>query len=542
LLLGLVALVLVIACANVGNLLLARVLGRRRELAIRLALGASRGRLARMLAIEGALVAAAGGVGALLIANWTGRALANISPLPTLTLRLDVRSDIRVFAFTALAALAAAVMLALVGTLQAMKPDIAPALKEDTTASMGGRRPARLRGALVTVQITMSLLLVIGAALFVRSVGEAGAIDLGFDPRGVVVLDVDASAGRSNAESLQLFHEVLHRVEGVHGVTAAAVSSRAPLDSSTPLIHVNAHQAIASAGEGVSPSASFMVVSTRYFDVVKTPLVLGRAFADTDDADRPPVAIVNEALAAHLWPGADAIGRRLWLEAAATTGIRDEGVRGSVPCVVIGVAKNSKYRTLGEQRQGHVYLPFAQQPRRGMAILVRSVDPPDLVASAVQDVLRSVDPNVQGFFTRTLTEHVAVSTLPVRLAAALAIGVAALAVALSLVGLYSLVSFLVAERTHEIGLRKALGADTIDVLRLVAGHGIKLVLIGLAVGIPAAIGSMRLLQGLLYGVSPTDPFVFVGVSITILLVATVACCVPARRALSVDPLQALRNE
>jgi len=542
LLLGLVALVLVIACANVGNLLLARVLGRRRELAIRLALGASRGRLARMLAIEGALVAAAGGVGALLIANWTGRALANISPLPTLTLRLDVRSDVRVFAFTALAALAAAVMLALVGTLQAMKPDIAPALKEDTTASMGGRRPARLRGALVTVQITMSLLLVIGAALFVRSVGEAGAIDLGFDPRGVVVLDVDASAGRSNSESLQLFHEVLHRVEGVHGVAAAAVSSRAPLDSSTPLIQVNAHQAIASAGEGVSPSASFMVVSTRYFDVVKTPLVSGRGFADTDDADRPPVAIVNEALAAHLWPGADAIGRRLWLEAAATTGIRDEGVRGSVPCVVIGVAKDSKYRTLGEQRQGHVYLPFAQQPRRGMAILVRSVDPPDLVASAVQDVLRSVDPNVQGFFTRTLTEHVAVSTLPVRLAAALAIGVAALAVALSLIGLYSLVSFLVAERTHEIGLRKALGADTIDVLRLVAGHGIKLVLIGLAVGIPAAIGSMRLLQGLLYGVSPTDPFVFVGVSIAILLVATVACCVPARRAMSVDPLQALRNE
>src|SRR4030095_13024669 len=155
-------------------------------------------------------------------------------------------------------------------------------------------------------------------------------------------------------------------------------------------------------------------------------------------AGRRPVAIVNETLAAHLWPGADAVGGRLWLEAAATTGIRDEGVRGSVPYVVIGVAKDSKYRTLGEERQGHVYLPFAQQPRRGMAILVRAVDPPDRIASAVQSVLGSVDPNVQGFFTRTLTEHVAVSTLPVRLAAGLAIGVAALAVALSLIGLYSL--------------------------------------------------------------------------------------------------------
>jgi predicted permease len=542
LLLGLVALVLVIACANVGNLLLARVLGRRRELAIRLALGASRGRLARMLAIEGALIAAAGGAGALILSTWTGRALGNFSPLPTLTLRLDVRSDVRVFAFTVLAALAAAAILAVVGTLQAMKPDIAPALKEDASASMGGRRRAWLRGALATVQITVSLLLVIGAALFVRSVGEAAAIDLGFDPRGVVVLDVDASAGRTNRESLQLFRDVLQRVEALQGVTAAAVSTRAPLDSSTPLVRVNANEPIATADENASPTASFMVVSSRYFDVVKTPLVSGRAFVETDNADSPPVAIVNETLAAHIWPGADAVGRKLWLEAAATTGIRDEGVGGLVPCIVVGVAKDSKYRTLGEERQGHVYLPFAQQPRRGMAILVRSIDPPDRVASAVQDVLRTMDPNVQGFFTRTLTEHVAVSTLPVRLAARLATGVAALALALSLVGLYSLVSFLGAERTHEIGLRRALGADTIAVLRLVAGHGIKLALLGLAVGIPAAIASTRLLQGLLYGVSPTDPVVFVGVSIAILVVATVACCVPVRRAMRVDPLQALRNE
>ena len=542
LLLGLVALVLVIACANVGNLLLARVLGRRRELAIRLALGASRGRLARMLAIEGVLIAAAGGAGALVLSNWTGRALANVSPLPTLTLRFDVRSDARVFAFTVLAALAAAAILAIVGTLQAMKPDIAPALKEDATASIGGRRPARLRSALATVQITVSLLLVIGAALFVRSVREAAAIDLGFDPRGVVVLDVDASSGRTNAESLRLFRDVLQRVEELPGVTAAAVSTRAPLDSSTPLIHVNAHESIGTVGETASPEASFLVVSPRYFEVVKTPLVSGRVFTETDDADRPAVAVVNETLAAHLWPGADAVGRRLWVEAAATTGTRDESVRGSVPCLVVGVAKDSKYRTLGEQRQGHVYLPFAQQPRRGMAILVRALDPPDRVASAVQDVLRTVDPNVQGFFTRTLTEHVAVSTLPVRLAAGLTIGVAALALALSLVGLYSLVSFLVAERTHEIGLRRALGADTAAVLRLVAGYGVKVALLGLAVGIPAAIASTRLLQGLLYGVSPTDPLVFVGVSIAILTVATAACCVPARRAMRLDPLQALRNE
>jgi predicted permease len=542
LLLGLVALVLVIACANVGNLLLARVLGRRRELAVRLALGASRGRLARMLAIEGALIAAAGGAGAMVLSSWTGRALANISPLPTLTLRLDVRSDGRVFAFTVLATLASAAILAIVGTLQAMKPDIAPALKEDSTASMGGRRPARLRSALATVQITVSLLLVIGAALFVRSVREAAAIDLGFDPRGVVVLDVDASAGRTNAESLRLFRDVVQRVEALHSVTAAAVSTRAPLDSSTPLIHVNAQEPIATAGENASPTASFMVVSPHYFDVVKTPLVSGRVFTETDDAERPAVAVINETLAAQLWPGADAVGRRLWLEAAATTGIRDQGVPGSVPCVIVGVAKDSKYRTLGEPRQAHVYLPFSQQPRRGMAILVRATDPPDRIASAVQEVLRTLDPNLQGFFTRTLSEHVAVSTLPVRLAAGLTTGVAALALALALVGLYSLVSFLVAERTHEIGLRMALGADAAAVLRLVVGYGVKLALVGLAVGVPTALVSTRLLGGLLYGVSPTDSVVFVAVSFAVLAVATAACCMPAWRAMRLDPLLALRRE
>jgi predicted permease len=550
LLLGLVALVLVIACANVGNLLLARVLGRRRELAVRLALGASRARLARMLAIEGALIAAAGGAGAMLLSSWTGRALANISPLPTLTLRLDVRSDGRVFAFTVLATLASAAILAIVGTLQAMKPDIAPALKEDSTASMGGRRPARLRNALATVQITVSLLLVIGATLFVRSVREAAAIDLGFDPQGVVVLDVDASAGRTNAESLRLFRDVLQRVEALRGVSAAAVSTRAPLDSSTPLIHVNPQEPIATAGENASPTASFLVISPHYFDVVRTPLVSGRVFTETDDADRPAVAVINETLAAQLWPldsaqgrpSAGAVGRRLWLEAAATTGIRDQGVPGSVPCVIVGVAKDSKYRTLGEPRQAHVYLPFSQQPRRGMTILVRAADPPDRIASAVQEVLRGIDPNLQGFFTRTLIEHVAVSTLPVRLAAALTLGVAALALALALVGLYSLVSFLVAERTHEIGLRMALGADAVAVLRLVVGYGVKLALVGLAVGVPTALVFTRLLGGLLYGVSPTDPVVFVAVSFAVLAVATVACCVPAWRAMRLDPLLALRNE
>jgi predicted permease len=531
LLLGLVALVLVIACANVGNLLVARVLGRRRELAVRVALGASRARLARMLIVESLIIAVAGGAGALLLSLWTSRLLSNLSPLPTLTLRLDVRPDTRVVAFTALAAIAAAAVLSFVGTVQAIRPDLAPALKEDATASMGGHRRARLRSALAAVQITVSLLLLIGAALFARSARQAAAIELGFDPHGVVVLDIDASGGRSNSESLQFFRTVLQRVEALPGVGAAAVSMRAPLDSSTPLVHVNAREPV-QATDQASPTASFLVVSQRYFDVVKTPIASGRTFNDRDDASRPAVAIVNETLAARLWPDGDAIGRRLWLEAAASP----------VPCVIVGVAKDSKYLTLGENRQGHVYLPFAQRPRRGMALLVRSSVAADRMTSAVQDVLRSVDPTVQGFFSRTLAEHVAVSTLPVRYAASLTAALAILALALALVGLYSLVSFLAAERTHEIGLRMALGAGTRDVLALVFGYGIKLAGAGLAIGIPVALGASRLLESLLYGVSPTDPLVFISVSAAVMAVATLACYVPARRAMRVDPLTALRRE
>jgi ABC-type antimicrobial peptide transport system permease subunit len=212
-----------------------------------------------------------------------------------------------------------------------------------------------------------------------------------------------------------------------------------------------------------------------------------------------------------------------------------------VPCVIVGVARDSKYLTLGEEGQGHVYLPFAQHPRRGLALLVRSSDPPEQVAATMQRVLAGVDPNVQGFFTRTLQEHVAVSLLPVRLAAGLTSVVAALALGLAIVGLYSLVSFLVAERTHEIGLRMALGADNRDVLRLVFTYGIKLTGAGMAVGIPAALASSRILGSLLYGVSPTDPLVFIFGAGAVLAISALACLVPARRAMRLDPLIALRR-
>jgi predicted permease len=345
LLLGLVALVLLIACANVANLLLgpragpaARTGGPR---------GAWRepGRLARMLIVEGLILAAGGGAGALLLSIWTSQVFANFRVLPTLTLRLDLRPDARVIAFSAFAALASAVVLGLIGGSSG-----------DQAGHRAGaegrlhrldRRPddrARFRAALAAVQITVSLLLLIGAALFTRSVRSAGAIDLGFEPRGVVALDVGAVGGRTSGQTRALLEEVVRKAAILPDVQSAAVSTRAPLDSSTPLARVNPREAVVS-GERTSPTVTFLVVSAGYFDVVKTPIVAGRPFADTDDAREMPVAIVNETLAERFWPDSDPIGRRLWVESVATA-------TPTTPCIVVGVAKDSKYVTLGEERQG----------------------------------------------------------------------------------------------------------------------------------------------------------------------------------------------
>jgi putative ABC transport system permease protein len=538
LLLGLVALVLAVACANVGNLMLARVLGRRRELAVRVALGASRARLAWMLLTETALVAVAGGVVALIVSVWSSRLFSSITPLPTLTLRLDLRPDARVIGFAIVTTLAAAAVLATVGAFQAMRADTAPALKEDTAAAIGGRSPARLRATLAAAQITVSLVLLIGAALFVRSARNAEAIALGFETRGVLATDLDGAGRSTPAANRRLFDDIVLRVSTLPTVEAAAVSTRAPLDSSTPVIRVSAREAIAPTTESAATTASVLVVSPRYFDVVRTPIVAGRSFGDRDDTDRARVVIVNETLAARLWPNGDAIGRRLWLDPSA----REVSDVSDTSAQVIGVARNSKYLTLGEENQGHIYLPFAQHPRPGLALLIRSSDLTDRLTNAVQEALRSVDPNVQGFFTRTLTEHVSVSMLPVRLAAQVAAIVATLALALAVIGLYSLLSFLVAERTHEIGLRMALGADAHAVVRLVVGQGVRLAGIGLAVGIPAALASSRLLGSLLYGVSARDPLLFAMSAIAVLIVSAIACYLPARRAASVDPLVALRRD
>jgi predicted permease len=506
-----------------------RVVGRRRELAIRVALGASKLRLARLLAVESALLVLASGAGALLVAAWVSGALAAIRPLPTVTLRLDTRLDWRVLAFLAALLVAVAGALAAAGFVQAMRSEIGPALKEDSAGSYGGRSVNWVRGGMVTLQVMASLFLLVGAALFTRSLAHAEATALGFDPADVAVLDVDHARTGDPAAARTFFAAVVRRLSADSRVEAAAVSTRAPLDSSTPITHVAAAGPVRETAN--LPTATFLVVGPAYFDVVRTPLVEGRAFVAQDDERRGAVAIVNETLARRLWPDGSAVGRRLWLDDWASPS----------PAVVVGVAANSRYLTLGEEGQAHVYLPFAQQPKPGAALLVRTREPARVAFDIMRDALAAEDASVQGFFARTLREHVAVASLPVRLASRIARVVAVLAGVLSALGVYALVSFTVAERTQELGLRLALGAAPADVFRVVMRDGMRLVAVGLAIGVPATMGGTRLLGSLLYGVSPTDPATFAGATALLVVVAAVACAVPAIRVTRIDPLIALRR-
>jgi predicted permease len=437
-----------------------------------------------------------------------------------------------VLAFTGVATLLAAVGVGAVAALQLVTTEIGPALKEETAASVGHRSGGRARGALVALQITVSLVLLLGAALFARSARNAQAIDLGLDPAGVVALDVDNSRRTAPAESRAFFAQVLQHLSAAPGVEAAALATRAPLDSSTPIVRMDASAPIAAPSDTASPTASYVVISPGYFDVVRIPMVDGRRFTDRDDERAPAVAIVNQTLASRLWPHGSAIGRRLWLDPQVS----------AVPCTVIAVARNSKYLTIGEEPQAHLYLPFAQHPRGNAAILVRSVERSDGAIERVQATLAEIDPAVQGFFARTLTEHIAVSLLPVRLASGLSLAVAMLGLALATVGLYALVSFVVTDRRQEIGLRMALGATPADVIRMVVGYGLRLAAIGLAVGVPAALLAARLLGSLLYGVSPTDPGSLLLVSAIVVVVTATASGIPAVRAVRVDPLAAMRHQ
>jgi predicted permease len=524
-----VALVLLIACANIASLLLARSAVRRRETAVRQALGATRSRLVRQWLTESILLGVAGGALGLLLALWANQLL--ISYLQTTPLAsLELGLDWRVLAFTLGVSVTTGIVFGLAPALQASRLDIVMALKSEDAQRAGSRR-SRLRAVFVTAQVTLSVVLLVGAGLFIRSLQSANTIDPGFRVERALTVPINLGLLRyKETEGENFYRDLLTRVEAQPGVERASLVRFAQLGFSFAQFQVfKEGSRDKQTDEGIS--SGFNVVGPNYFKTMETPLLRGRDFAETDRKGAPGVVALNETLAATLWPGEDALGKRVSVS----------GPEGPF-LEVIGVARDGKYRSLGEAPHPYIYQPLLQSYDPKMTLVVRTKGEPQSVAAAVREQIRALDANLPVADVKTLRDQLDLSLFPSRVAAWTLGGFGVLALLLAAIGIYGVVSYSVAQRTREIGVRMALGAKEKDVLRLVLGEGLFVIAVGLAFGLLLAFAATRVIVGFLYGVGATDPLTFVCVPLLLGFVALVASYIPARRATKVDPLVALRYE
>jgi len=537
-LMGAVVFVLLIACANLGHLLLARGSARAGELAVRSALGAGHARLLRQLLTESLLVAIAGGALGILLALAGCRGLAAIAPPALLRAApglAGAATDLRVLAFAAAVAVTTTVLFGLAPALQSARPALSETLNGAVRGTLGGTRGRRFRGTLVVSEIALATVLLVGAGLMVRTLQCLSAVDLGFDPTHVLTLRV-ALSGPRYADPLArvaFWRQAVATVQALPGVEAASTSRGLPIGDWAGQFFVTAERPEPPPGQ--VPDANYIVAGPDYFRALRIPLRNGRAFDERDTASAPGVVIVNEELARQQWPGEDPVGRRLRI-----------GDPTAPWRTVVGVAANVRsqgYRAFHPE----AYCPYAQLPWLAggpQHLLVRTSDAADVAAVARETVraIHALDKDQPVTDLRTLEEVARDPAAQQRLVAALLIAFAAIALALAASGIYGVLSYAVAERTREIGLRVALGADRGRVLRLVVGGGARLAGLGLLLGIAAAIAASRLMRDLLFGVRPTDFGTFAVVTLLLGGTALAACYVPARRAIGVDPMVALRSE
>ena len=538
---GAVGFILLIACANIANLLLARGAARQKELALRAALGASRARLLRQLLTETLLLALAGGAAGLLFAQWGMDALLALNPAD-LPAPGGVRLDARVLAFSLGLSALAGFVFGIVPALQLSKADLGRGLKEGGGVAGEGSQRARLRGAFVVSQVALSLVLLVGAGLLVNSFYRLLGESPGFDPRGLLTMEYRLPKNRyAKGEEQWAFHrEVVERVARIPGVESAAVVRGLPFSGNGASVTYSVPDRPAPP-RGQEPKALENAVDPNYLRTVGLPLLRGRNFTAEDVAGSPPVVLINRTLAERLWPGEDPLGKRLgFSEANYLSGSAAPG--SVVTASVVGVVGDAKQYDIAEQQRPQVYTPYAQNPHIFGTLVVRARAEPLALAQPVKEAVWSVDPEQPVWKVRTLEHLLSRNVADRRFVLSLMTCFAALAVLLTALGIYGVVSYTVARRTHELGLRMALGAQRGDVLRLVLRQGMSLALVGVAAGLAASFAVTRLMAGLLYGVSATDPLTYACVALLLAGVALLACYLPARRAMRVDPLVALRYE
>jgi putative ABC transport system permease protein len=535
-LLGAVGFVLLIACANVANLMLARATARHREIAIRTALGATRGRLIRQLLVENLLLALIGGAAGVLLALWGVDAITKLVPTDWRFPRLEEsRIDTAVLFYAFGISVLTGLIFGLLPALKASSTNVYESLKDAGRGSSASLRLQRLRGLLVVSEIALTLLLLAGAGLLVKSLLHLQRVEPGFDPQNLLVMNLSPPHSQKylkDEQRAQLYQSTLEQIAQIPGVESAAASSGPPLAGfglNFPFF-VEGREAAADDKQ----EAYYGSVSPGYFRTLGITLVAGREFTERDSKDAPPVAVINETMARRFFAGEEAVGRRIRIKHY----MMDEPVSHEV----VGVARDTKQMSLGAEVGVEMYVPHLQYPWLSTQLVVRTKTDPAAVITAVRRAVSTVDKDQPVTNVKTMDEIFSESVAQPRFYALLLGVFAGVALLLAAVGIYGVMNYSVAQRTHEIGIRIALGARESDVLKLVVGQGMALTAAGIALGLGAAFALTRVMSSLLYGVSATDPVTFVAISLALATVAFLACYIPARRATRVDPMEALRYE
>ncbi|MGZ5004889.1 MAG: ABC transporter permease, partial [Chthoniobacterales bacterium] len=528
--------VLLIACVNVANLLLARATSREKEIGIRAALGASRSRILRQLLTESALLSLAGGAAGMLLAVWGTAALVSLLP-QNFPRAGEISPDVRVLGFTALVSLITGLLFGLAPAFRVSRPDVVSALNESARGSSETARGRRLRGILVTAEMVLAFVLLVGAGLLLRSFWQLQKVPIGFDPHHVMTASVSLPEGdggpQVTARSAQFFAQLMDRANAIPGVRSVAAITPLPLSGNDWATGFDI--AGRPTAKSDRPPSAVRIVTPGYFATMGIPLRKGRDFALRDKSDSPGVVIVNEALVRQYFPNEDPIGKHITPQVSLD-------VHDPIEREIIGVVGDVKARKLTIENRPELYLPHAQAASNSMSIVARTQMEPQSILPSLREAVEGLNKDLPLYETRTMEQYLARALAQPRLNMTLLIVFAAVAIILTAVGIYGVMAYSVAQRTQEIGIRMALGAQRVDVLRLIVGQGARLVVLAMILGIAAAFAMTKSIASLLYGVGATDLPTLISVAIVLALIALLACWLPARRASGIDPITALRTE